>query len=324
MRISVALATCDSERYLEELLESLLRQSAPPHELVVWDDASTDSTPAILERFAASAPFPVRRLGGEARAGHVEAFMRAARECSGDAVAFCDHDDVWEPRKLEACGLELERTGATLVMHTTRLVDREGRDLGRDWPPIARSALVPPLGLAGLDVDTPGLAMAFRREVLGAADFDSRPPSRYGQERMLHDEWVAFVGGAIGSAALIAEPLVRYRQHGANQSGWVERRRGSSLRPAVEDYERAARHTAACAEYLARGERTAWAAGTYRRAAANWELRASLYRAPGRVARAAMLARLAAGRAYGPRAAGGFGRAALGKDVVAGLVLKHR
>ncbi|HVW65368.1 MAG TPA: glycosyltransferase, partial [Nitrosospira sp.] len=45
-RLSIALATYNGERYLGEQLESLLHQTRQPDELVVFDDASTDSTAA--------------------------------------------------------------------------------------------------------------------------------------------------------------------------------------------------------------------------------------------------------------------------------------
>jgi glycosyltransferase involved in cell wall biosynthesis len=324
-RISVALATYNAERYLGELLDSLVRQTRMPYELVVHDDASEDSTLARLEEFATAAPFPVRVERGETRRGPTDAFIAAARRCEGDVVAFCDHDDVWLERKLEVCSEELTRTGAQLVMHSARLVDAGLRPLGHDWPAIKATRLVPRLALTGLDTNQPGMAMAFRRELLDLADFDSRPPSRYGGgKRMLHDEWVFFLAGVVGPIRLVAEPLVLYRQHASNDSGgWVDRRRELSLRPAMDDYRRAAEHTSACADYLAAVGSPVLAEGAdeYRRAAANWRLRASLYATQGRRSRARVFRQLVAGRAYRARTTGGFGRVAFGKDLAAGVAL---
>ena len=322
MRISVALACRNGEHYVGPLLDSLARQTAPPHELVVHDDASDDSTPELVERFGASAPFPVRLERGGERVGATQAFVAAARRCAGDAIAFCDQDDVWLERKLEVCGRELERSGAALVMHSTRPVDAQLRDSGRIWPAIHRTRFVPELALTGLDVDAPGMAMVFPRGLLETADFDARPASRYGGGgQMLHDEWVCFLAGALGPIRLVAEPLVLYRHHDSNHSGgWVDRQRTVSLRPATEDYVRAARYTAACADYLERAGLEA-GARAYRRASRNWTLRSSLYSASDRRARARVLRRLLAGRAYRNREVGGFGRAAFAKDLAAGVAL---
>ena len=333
MRISVALAVRNGEQYLPELLDSLARQTQPPHELVVYDDASEDSTPELLKAFATDAPFRVETVRGEGWRGHVAGFMRAAAACTGDAVAFCDGDDVWNERKLEICAGALDRRDTTLVMHTTRVVDSQLRDLGRTWPVIGESRSAPSLGLTGLDIDAPGMAMAFRRELLDVADFARRPPSRYGNGRqMLHDEWVFFVAGVLGAIQLLAEPLLLYRQHDANDSGgWVDRRRHLGLRPAIANYGHSAAHTAACADYLDQAARAATDAGVARRLAAGrdsyrdasrvWSLRLSLYDSRGRRERARVLRNLIAARAYRSRTTGGLGRAALGKDL-AGVALR--
>ena len=332
MRISVAMAVRNGEQFLEALLDSLARQTTPPAELVVSDDASDDATPRLLEAFAANVPFPVRIERFDTRRGHVEGFMRAAYRCRGDAIAFCDADDVWVDRKLETCGRELNSAAAMLVMHGARVVDADLRELDLVWPEVTATRTVPPLGLIGLDVDAPGMAMVFRREVLGAAAFEERPPSRYGLGRaMLHDEWVLFLAGVLGSVRLLDHTFVLYRQHGANDSGGVvERRRRLSLRPALDDYENAAEHLAGCARYLeaarpddaAASERLAAGAERYREVAADWALRGSLYREARRRERAQTLRRLVARDAYRPRTTGGFGRAALGKDLLAGVALR--
>jgi glycosyltransferase involved in cell wall biosynthesis len=331
VRISVAMATHDAEPFLRPLLESLAAQSRLPDELVVCDDASSDGGPQVAEEFAASAPFPVRVHRCERWRGHVAAFLDAARRCTGDAIAFCDADDVWRPDKLAVCGEALERTGAILALHTTAVVDAGLADQGRRWPAIRATELVPPLGLTGLDIDAPGMAMLFRRELLEVAPFDDRPPSRYGNGRlMLHDEWVFFLAGVLGPIQLIDEPLLLYRQHGSNDSGgWVERRRERTLRPATDDYRNAAEHTRACAAYLERAaranpgaaERLLAGARAFAETAESWELRERLYAAPDRRSRARVLRRLLAARAYRDRRTGGFGRVALGKDL-AGVALR--
>jgi O-antigen/teichoic acid export membrane protein/glycosyltransferase involved in cell wall biosynthesis len=330
LRISVALTTHNGERFLEPLLESLARQTRLPDELVVHDDHSHDATVAMLEAFAARAPFEVRIERAPERRGHVEGFLRAARACTGDLVAFCDNDDVWLERKLELCEERLERSGAQLAVHTVRVVDADLDEIAARWPAIDTSRVVPPLAITGLAVDAPGMAMVFRRELLDVLDPSDRPPSRFALDlSMLHDEWVLFVAGVMGSVELIDEPLVLYRQHSGNVSGWYQRSRDVSFEPATDDYRAAAEHFAACAEYLeaatARDPQIAskLAAGIahYRRAAANWRLRVAFYGARDRRTRVRILRRLMAAGAYGPTAAGEFGRAALGKDVVGGLAL---
>jgi glycosyltransferase involved in cell wall biosynthesis len=49
--VSVVVPVFNSEAYIADALESALNQSYPNKEVIVVDDGSTDSTPAILERF---------------------------------------------------------------------------------------------------------------------------------------------------------------------------------------------------------------------------------------------------------------------------------
>jgi glycosyltransferase involved in cell wall biosynthesis len=333
MRISVAMTTRNAERYVTPLLASLTSQTRLPAELVVHDDASEDGTMQILEAFAGHAPFPVRIERAPRRLGHVAGFLRAAELCEGDAVAFCDHDDVWLDHKLELCGDALERSGAVLALHTLRVVDRELRDIAPPWPAIDSTRLLPPLGFTGLHLDAPGLAMVFDRRLLALADPAGRPVSRYGEGRqMVHDEWVLFLAGVTGSIQLIAEPLALYRQHETNHTGYFQRKRQLTFEPVIDDYRIAAEHTAECAGFLSKlsaddpelAARIDSASRRYRQLADRWELRMALYGAPGRAARARLLGRLMAARAYGSRTTGGFGGRALGKDLVSGVALRAR
>ena len=324
----------NGERHLGELLESLARQTEPPCELVVYDDASTDATPALVADFERHAPFPVRVESHTVRRGAAEASLRAVELCRGEGVAMCDGDDVWADDKLAVCARELEHSGATMVLHQTRVVDEQLRDLGRNYPVLGPARLIPPLGLSGFEVLAPGPAMVFRRSVFEAADRGSRPTSRdHPGKPMLHDEWVLFLAGVCGPIKVLDAPLIRYRQHSSNDSGgWVEPPSRLKLGPIIENYRDAARLSAEYAAFLdqvaSRGgpfaDRIAAGANHYRRAAENWNVRISLYDAADRRRRARLLRRLVAANAYGPRTAGGFGRAALGKDLAAGVALRVR
>lgn len=111
--ISVALCTYNGERYLEQQLQSIANQTRLPLELVICDDCSTDSTPAIIKAFAQSAPFSVKyienekNLGSEKK-GITRNFERATQLCSGSFIALCDQDDAWFPEKLETLATVLE------------------------------------------------------------------------------------------------------------------------------------------------------------------------------------------------------------------------
>ncbi|HEX4333749.1 MAG TPA: glycosyltransferase family 2 protein [Usitatibacter sp.] len=94
--VSVIVNVRDGAAFLAEALRSVLEQTYTDWELIVWDNASTDATPAIARALGERvryfrSPEPVTL--GRAR----DAAMREAR---GEWLAFLDHDDVWMPDKL--------------------------------------------------------------------------------------------------------------------------------------------------------------------------------------------------------------------------------
>jgi glycosyltransferase involved in cell wall biosynthesis len=80
-------------------VRSVLAQTLPPCELIIVDDGSTDGSLEELARLP-PAPFPVRVLR-QANAGQSAARNAAAREATGEFLAFIDQDDSWHPRHLE-------------------------------------------------------------------------------------------------------------------------------------------------------------------------------------------------------------------------------
>jgi glycosyltransferase involved in cell wall biosynthesis len=324
-RISVALATHNGERFLREQLDSLARQTLPPTELVVQDDASTDGTIALLENFARDSSFPVRIASNESRLGFSTTFLAAASRCAGDAIAFCDQDDVWLEHKLERCRDALAGPEVVLAMHASRLVDETLAPTGRIYPRYA-DAVVSRLG-GDPWAAVRGMSMVFGADLIRLGDWRVRPRSHYVDGPMHHDEWIYLLARARGRIALIAEPLALYRQHGSNVAGaagglrprlrealgtgwtYYSRRHGQAL-DAAELFRRLA------SEDSASRDRLLEAAEEHERLARRLEPRLGVYDpAASRRVRAARLVRLARG--------GGFGPGALARDALMIALGRH-
>jgi glycosyltransferase involved in cell wall biosynthesis len=82
---SVIVCAYNEELLLPGCLQSLLRQSFPPHEIVVINNASTDRT-------AAAATVPGVRVVDEPRKGLVVAREAGRRQTSGDVLVYIDAD----------------------------------------------------------------------------------------------------------------------------------------------------------------------------------------------------------------------------------------
>ena len=93
--VAVVIPVYNSERFIEEAIASALAQTAPPAEIIVVDDGSSDRSAAI----AGALGVAVHR---QANGGPGAARNTAIRSTGQPWIAFLDADDVWEPAKLEA------------------------------------------------------------------------------------------------------------------------------------------------------------------------------------------------------------------------------
>lgn len=101
MRVSVFIPTYNRVGYLEEAIESVLAQTYGDLEVVVVDDGSDDGTEELVRSYnETDRPGRVRYVG-QPHLGIAAARNRAVREASGELIAWCDSDDLWEPTKLE-------------------------------------------------------------------------------------------------------------------------------------------------------------------------------------------------------------------------------
>lgn len=98
--VSVIMPTRNRHELMRRAMRSVLSQTMPNWELIVIDDASTDETRTVLERFAAADP-RIRRLHIPARNGAAAARNRGLDAARGEFVSFIDDDDEWLECKLE-------------------------------------------------------------------------------------------------------------------------------------------------------------------------------------------------------------------------------
>lgn len=330
--VSVALATYNGSRYLPEFLQSLTAQTVRPTQLVVLDDTSQDDSVAIVERFARDAPFPVALHIQPQRRGYRDTFLDAAMLCTSEFVSFADQDDVWHPRKLEACLSAAVRHGALLCAHAADKVDadlnpfqRLGQGIDRDG--VAEPLTLPPWGLFF------GFTEVFRRDLLDLVDVRDRPRDNIEEQYLLaHDRWVYVLGTSLGRTALISEPLALYRQHETNASGHLAQNTlydriraitATSLRSHVVHIE-VAEHIARLMSRIAAGSSPyAEAAG---RAAEHWSrvgylqtIRHDIYGGERWFDRARMFARMVGENGYGAARVSGIGGKAMLKDCALGV-----
>ena len=96
-QVTVILPTWNREKWLKTSIESVLSQTFQDFELIVVDDASTDSTGKILESYSGK----IRTILLPENLGVSAARNTAIVQSDSKWIAFLDSDDYWHAEKLE-------------------------------------------------------------------------------------------------------------------------------------------------------------------------------------------------------------------------------
>lgn len=97
--VSVLVPVYNVERYVQEALDSIARQTYSNLQVIVVDDCSTDGTAQIVAQFCEKDPRFV--LLKNATNMHIaKALNRALSQATGQYIARCDGDDVMEPDRI--------------------------------------------------------------------------------------------------------------------------------------------------------------------------------------------------------------------------------
>ena len=214
LTLAVAMTTYNGEKYLPEQLESLVRQTRLPDEMVVCDDVSTDGTLAILQEFAASAPFPVRILQNTQNVGSSLNFWKVFSLVESDVTFFCDQDDVWAPEKIASAAAVFEsEPEVELVLMDDLWVDAEGKPL---FHARRNERLRKPLE----HENTFRTLFALRHPGWAAHSMAVRTVVREKITALplvpMFDNWLFWTLGATTEVRVRLEPLTHFRRHGGN------------------------------------------------------------------------------------------------------------
>lgn len=235
-RISVAMATYNGEKYIEEQLLSICRQTRKPDEIVISDDGSKDGTLEVVKRVATSEDakginFVV--ITDNPRHGYCGNFEWAIKHTTGDLIFLSDQDDVWLPEKVEEIWSVFDRHSDVMcVIHGATLIDQYGERIPGEFHRLIKLDQLPTNddGEVQLPQDeylersasaalANGMVMCLSRNLLETA-------LPFPKSSGLHDCWIGFCAMVHDRCWYLNKSLAEYRLHGTNTCGSSAKKAG--------------------------------------------------------------------------------------------------
>ncbi|MBW4467659.1 MAG: glycosyltransferase [Pegethrix bostrychoides GSE-TBD4-15B] len=203
-RVSVMMAVYNSERYLAQAVESVLKQTLRELELIIIDDGSTDGSLAILQQYAAQDPRV--RLSHRENRGIPQTRNELLHLATAELLAVMDSDDVALPDRLEQQVTFLQAHPEVVCLGSAfELIDAQNRRI-TSLPVPLEDAEIQPQILAGHAAIFQPCAMMRRDAVQQVGGYSLAMT----QAEDL-DLWLRL--GEIGKLANLPESLVKYRLH---------------------------------------------------------------------------------------------------------------
>ncbi|MDX1741105.1 MAG: glycosyltransferase, partial [Rhodothermales bacterium] len=130
-RVSIGLPVYNGEAFLEQALASVLNQTFAEFEVVISDNASTDSTPDICRRLA-EADERICYHRNDHNIGLIKNFNQVVRLSRGEYFQWMADDDILDPDYIASCVRELDRDPEVFLVYSrSRVIDELGEECDR-------------------------------------------------------------------------------------------------------------------------------------------------------------------------------------------------
>lgn len=128
--VSVIMPAYNSEAFISEAIRSVMEQTYTNWELLVIDDASSDSTCKVIQKFS-RADDRIHILRNDSNQGTHQTRNKGIEAASGDFIAFLDADDLWKPEKLEKQLKILSSNTIAACFSSYELISEDGKPLNK-------------------------------------------------------------------------------------------------------------------------------------------------------------------------------------------------
>jgi glycosyltransferase involved in cell wall biosynthesis len=220
--ITVLMSCYNAARWLDESVNSVLKQTFTDFEFIIVDDGSRDSTPEILRKFAEAD----RRIHviSKANTGCPDSLNAGIQKARGEWIARLDADDICEPARLEKQWELAKKSPKVVYIGTGHMaIDQHGNPVKVYRYPAHHASLLSHL-LSAQRFPSHSSAFYRTRTVQSLGGYRTRI-----HRAEDHDLWLRL--SEAGDLTCLAAPLVRVRRHPdqlsneeAGRPQWVDSR----------------------------------------------------------------------------------------------------
>lgn len=223
-QILICMATYNGERYLEQQLESLCRQTCQDFLLFVHDDGSTDNTGDILKAWERSDKLNMVVLDDglcfHASSKNFVHLLSQAEKRWGEFpyYMFCDQDDIWKDDKIAVTLKRMKKAEKKykqpILVHTDlEVVDS---DLHSIAPSYLKYRSINPcikkLNRLLIQNNVTGCTMMWNQKLNQVLNWKNVKPA-------MHDWWITLIASLFGQIVFLDRTTILYRQHEDNVVG---------------------------------------------------------------------------------------------------------
>lgn len=215
-RISIIIPSYNGEKYISETIESILKQSVLPDEIIISDDLSEDKTVDVIHKFQHSKK-PEISVVHSNQSGISNNYLNALFHATGDIIIVGDQDDIWLQHKIETIiNVFIHHPDVMLASSDSEVVDdnlnslnttlRGGKNLSLKYAKLASRGNFREF-LIGLHFDAHTLA--FRKEIIPLIKHQSFQKV----ESFWFENKAVVASLALGKFWYLPDQLTLYRQH---------------------------------------------------------------------------------------------------------------
>ena len=202
-KISVVLTSFNGENFLNEQINSILKQLGSDDELIISDDGSKDNTLKILENLAENDSRV--KFYKNSKLGANNNFEFCLTKVTGDIIYFSDQDDIWTKNKIKKTMEIMEDDNIMLLEHNGINFKKNSKNIIGKLIPVMKHGRYRNILLSSYW----GCCICFKKELLSIAlPFPRHLPA--------YDQWFGLIGECLNSSVFIKDELIYHRIHSAN------------------------------------------------------------------------------------------------------------